>query len=160
MRFSSIFLSILPLAITSLALPTSADALALAARQSVIIPGPVTQPAGSTLVQVGFNSPYNWGFVSRNPQAQAQIFDFLPQGIAHGLGISTSSVVVKELRSLDTSASLGYVTTLARFYIPSGQVNALQAGLLNQGSKFYDNPTAIINSIMEQINHSVSVIVD
>lgn len=159
MRFSQIFLSILPLAITSLALPVaSPDTVEV--RQnlpSAIFPSPPnSQPANSVLVQVGFSQSLNYNFVSSNSQSSAQIFTYLPQGIAYGLGISTQNVVMESLRPLDTSASLGYITTLARFWIPNGQQSAFQVGIRTANSNFYNNPNSVVKSLMGAINPSIS----
>lgn len=161
MRFSQIILSILPLASNCLALPTTTSRNALIPRQdspSVIFPSPPTsQPADSTLVQVGFKQGLNWDFVVANPQSQSQIFSLLPQGIAYGLDIPTSSVVMESLRSFDTTADLGYTTTLARFWVPSDEVNQLRLGIQSPSSRFYTNPNASVKSLMDQINPSISV---
>jgi hypothetical protein len=162
MRFSQVIFSILPLAITCLALPTPSHG-SISLRQSVpaaIFPSPSTsQPAGSTLVQVGFDGSLNYNFVASNSQSSAQIFSLLPQGIAYGLSIATSAVVMESLRPLDTSASLGYTTTLARFWIPSGQVSAFRLGIQTASSRFYSNTNASVKSLMGRINPSITTTV-
>jgi hypothetical protein len=158
MRFPQVILSILPLAITCLALPTASSGT-LAPRQDpplAIFPSPPnSQPAGSTLVQVGFDQAFNYDFVASNTQAVSQIFSLLPQGIAYGLNIATSSVIMESLRPFDTTASLGYTTTLARFWIPSGQNSAFQTGIRTPASRFYSNPNANVQSLMGHINPSI-----
>lgn len=162
MRFSQIIFSILPLALTSFALPTSIPD-ALATRQNlpaVIYPSPQnTQPSGTTLVQVGFGSSLNYAFVSSNSQSAQQIFNLLPEGIAYGLNIATSAVVIESLRPLDTTASLGYITTLARFWIPSEAVQTFRLGIQTSGSRFFNNPSANVKDLVGRINPSISTTV-
>ncbi|KAF2260872.1 hypothetical protein CC78DRAFT_570974 [Lojkania enalia] len=159
MRFSQAILSILSLASTTLSLPSLPDSNAMSIRQSIppdIYPSPPnSQPAGSTLVQVGFNAALNYDFVSSNPSSAQQIFSLLPQGIAYGLGIPTGDVVMESLRGLDTSNSLGYITTLARFWIPSDEVTTFRIGIVIPASNFYNNPDAVVNNLMRQINPSI-----
>jgi hypothetical protein len=161
MRLPQVILSILPLAITCLALPTASFGN-LAPRQglpSAIFPSPTnSQPAGSTLVQDGYNPAFNYDFVVSNTEAASQIFSLLPQGIAYGLDIATSSIIMESLRPLDTTASLGYTTTLARFWIPSGKNSAFQTGIRTPTSLFYSNPSSIVKSLMGYINPTVTTV--
>ena len=156
MRFSQIILTVLPIAGTclSLALPTTpwgsnAEAAALPESDKLI-------PRAATSVQVGFGQALNWDFVSSHPQSAAQITSLLPKGVAYGLNIAESNIGGVSLTFLDTSASLGYKTTLARFTIPSEQVQLFNTGIKTASSRFYSNPDSTVKSLMNQINPAIS----
>jgi hypothetical protein len=130
---------------------------ALAELPAAITPngGVPAQPEGTALVQVGFLSQLNYSFVAGQPTAAAQIFDLLPPGVAYGLGTDTNEVVVAQLRPLDTTDTLGYISTIALLYIPSDDVNALQAALLNAGSPLNNNPDSRVAALMSYISPEI-----
>ncbi|ELP70177.1 hypothetical protein ACKI1I_20675 [Streptomyces turgidiscabies] len=117
--------------------------------------GVPAQPQGTTLVQVGFLSQLDYSFVAGQPTAAAQIFNFLPRGVAYGLGADTNDVVVAQLRPLDTTDTLGYITTVALLYIPSNDVDPLQRALLNSGSPLYNNPDSRVTALMSHISPEI-----
>lgn len=151
------------------ALAVSHAAPAMAASSGVVAPsalaelpaainpngGVPVQPEGTALVQVGFQSQFNYSFVAGQPAAAAQIFDLLPSGVSYGLGADTSEVVVAQLRPLDTTDTLGYITTVALLYIPSDDVDILQAALLNAGSPLYNNPDSRVGALMSHISPEI-----
>jgi hypothetical protein len=134
----------------------------------VILPGAGVpeQPSNTTLIQIGFNYPLNYRFVVSSPVSVAQIFEFLPQGIAYGLtrngggesgdgvGIPVDQVVMQSLQPSDTSQQLGYITTLAFAYIPSDLPPQLERALHTPISAIYRNPNPSVNTLMGMINPS------
>jgi len=115
-------------------------------------------PANTTLVQLGFNYGLNYPFVVRSENTTSQIFAYMPQGIAHGLGISKDQVLMNALMPFDTSDSLGYITTLAQAYIPSGLVNTLQLGLHSPMGDLYANPDTPVKTLMSMVNPTIPLI--
>jgi hypothetical protein len=121
-------------------------------------PGGIPQaPSNGSLIQIGFNYGLNYGFVAGSSTAISQIFAFLPQGIAYGLGIDAEHVKMNAIMPYDTSNELGYMTTLAQAYIPSDLVDQLQLDLHTPVSNLYGNPTSSIRTLMSMINPSLPV---
>lgn len=117
--------------------------------------GVPAQPEGTALIQVGFGSELNYSFVAGQPAAAAQIFDLLPSGVAYGLGTDSNEVVVAQLRPLDTTDTLGYITTVALLYIPSGDEGILQAALLDTGSPLHNNPDSRVAALMSRVSPEI-----
>jgi hypothetical protein len=111
-----------------------------------------SKPGNTTMIQIGFDYGLNYPFVANNADASEQIFQYLPQGIAYGLGINASDIVMHSLQPYDTSATLGYITTLAMAYIPSEQVDALTSALNTASNQIYDNPNDSTKTLMSLIN--------
>jgi len=121
-------------------------------------PGGIPEaPKNGSLIQIGFNYGLNYGFVAGSSTAISQIFAFLPQGIAYGLGVDPEHVKMNALMPYDTSNELGFMTTLAQAYIPSELVDQLQLDLHTPVSNLYGNPTASIRTLMSMINPSLPV---
>jgi len=115
-------------------------------------------PNDTALVQVGFNYGLNYPFVSTTPGSANQIFEFLPQGIAYGLGITSDQVVMHALEPYDTTKDLGYITTLALFNLPSDVVNQMAVELHTPVSKLYQHPNPSVQTLMGMINPSFAVL--
>lgn len=115
-------------------------------------------PPNTTLVQIGFTYGLNYPFVANNGASANQIFSFLPQGIAYALGISVDSVTMHALQPYDTTTHLGYVTTLAMFYIPTALVDTLIMDLRTGVSMLYANPDPSIATLMSMINPSIPIL--
>ncbi|KAK5131510.1 hypothetical protein LTR16_000699, partial [Cryomyces antarcticus] len=64
-------------------------------------------PRNTTLVQVGFGYPLNYPFVVSTAGSANQIFTYLPQGIAYGLGLPNDQVTMHALQPFDTTKTLG-----------------------------------------------------
>ena len=63
-------------------------------------------PEDSTLIQVGFNYSLNYAFVVANPNSSAQIFMYLPIGLAYGLSIKEDQVTMQQPESVRHSEYL------------------------------------------------------
>jgi hypothetical protein len=139
------------------AVPSSAATGIPAYLPKVITPpnGTVEQPEGTSLIQIGFLAPLNYEFVVEHPYSSAQIFQYLPDGIAYGLGIQTSQVTMQSLVPLNTIASTGYTTTLAMAFVPTNLVNTLSMNLHAPSSPLYNNPSATITTLMNYINVAI-----
>lgn len=59
----------------------------------------------SRQVQIGFKYSLNYPFVASHPAAAAQIFKYLPEGLAQGLNIDEGQVQMAELVPYDTSTN-------------------------------------------------------
>lgn len=119
--------------------------------------GVPTAPADNTLIQIGFLYPLNYQFVVANSMSSAQIFMYLPKGIAYGLGLNENQVIMHSLIPYDTTTSLGYITTLALAYIPSGMVSKLSMTVHTPLSPLYQNPNVPVSTIMSHINPAIPV---
>ncbi|XMA10607.1 hypothetical protein WAI453_003398 [Rhynchosporium graminicola] len=116
----------------------------------------ITQPPeDTTLIQIGFLFQLNYKFIVDNPKSSAQIFMYLPQGIADGLGLKRSQVIMQNLIPLDTTQTLQYITTLALAYIPTNMVSTLALDLHTPTSAIYNNDDASINELMNYINPAI-----
>jgi hypothetical protein len=115
-------------------------------------------PEDSTLIQVGFNYSLNYAFVVANSNSSAQIFMYLPMGLAYGLSIKEDQVTMRSLNPYDTQNTLGFITTLATAWIPSNMVDTLQQSLHQQLSSLYQDPDASVYQLMQYINPTIPLI--
>ena len=120
--------------------------------------GTVTQPDNTTLVQIGFLCPLNYDFVVANSKSSAQIFAWLPLGLADGLGLQDNQVIIHTLVPLNTAAKMSCITTLALTYIPSSMVQTLSLDLNIPTSSIYNNNDPSIASLMSLINPAIPLI--
>ncbi|KAM0281774.1 hypothetical protein ACHAQH_003356 [Verticillium albo-atrum] len=118
----------------------------------------ITQPEGTVLLQVGFLYAENYDFVSKNPMAAAQVFTYLPIALAEGAKIDLSKVKVTRLVPYDTMQSLGYITTLARFYYPESMVDQLRMDIKIPNSLLHNNPEQLIYNLTQNINPAIDII--
>lgn len=140
--------------------PTSSAPTGIpSALPKVITPGTAASPApaDSQLIQIGFNYELNYGFVVSHSMASRQIFSYLPQGIADGLGISVENVIMNSLVPYDTQAQLGYITTLALLYIPQSMVSTLALDIHIPTSQLYNDPDPSVNTMMRYINSAIPI---
>ncbi|MCJ1415885.1 hypothetical protein MMC32_002219 [Xylographa parallela] len=79
-------------------------------------------------------------------------------GLAYGLGLDLSGVTMQTLQPYDTTATLGYVTTLAMAYIPSSFVNDLSLDIHTPTSALYANPNDSVNTLVSMINPSFPIL--
>jgi hypothetical protein len=97
----------------------------------------------------------NYDFVVGHPLSSAQIFQYLPIGIADGLGLQTDQIVMKSLIPLDTTQQLGFITTLAQVYIPSNMVSTLGLDLHIPTAAIYNNADQSVNTLVNYINPAI-----
>lgn len=62
------------------------------------------------------------------------------------------------IRPLDTTATVGYVTTLALAYIPSDLVNPLSLQLHNPNSRLYQQPDPAIKTLMSMLDPTIPLV--
>lgn len=62
---------------------------------------------------------------------------------------------MQNLEAYDTSAQLGYVTTLASTWIPSDHVDSLRMDLVDNKNIIYNNPNHATNEIMSRLLPSI-----
>lgn len=116
------------------------------------------RPENMTLVQVGFLYGLNYPFVVSSQVSVAQIFEFLPRGIADGLAIPLEQVMMHSLRPYDTTKDGNYITTLALFYVPSDMVNTLDLDLGMSASKLYQHRDPSVSALMGMIDPSFPIL--
>jgi hypothetical protein len=107
------------------------------------------------MVQLGFLFALNYEFVVGNPLSSAQIFQYLPLGVADGLGLRGDEIVMHSLAPLDTTLELGYVTTLAMAYMPSNMVSTLGLDLHVPAAAIYCNNDPSVNTLMNYIDPAI-----
>ena len=107
------------------------------------------------MVQLGFLFALNYQFVVGNPLSSAQIFQYLPLGVADGLGLRGDQFVMHSLVPLDTTKELGYVTTLAMAYMPSNMVSTLGLDLHVPAAPIYNNADPSVNTLMNYIDPAI-----
>jgi len=114
--------------------------------------------ADMTLIQVAFDYRLNYPFVASTGSSANQIFTYLPQGIAYALEIGADKVNMTAIKPYDTTASLGYITTLALAWVPTNLVSQLQLALHQPLSRAYTNPDPSVNTLMLMINPTISIL--
>lgn len=112
-------------------------------------------PANSVMVQLGFDEGFSYDFIVQNSVAASQIFKYIPQGLVFALGIQPSDVAVFTLRKYDNSQVSGYLAAVLWLYIPADQKETLRTMLHNPHSRLYDQPDAMVYSIMGHIDPSI-----
>lgn len=117
--------------------------------------GMPTPPQDFTLVRLGYMHEYNYEFVVANPVAVGQIFDFLPKGLAYGLGIPLSKVIMLNLQPYDTTKNKGWITTLAFAYIPSDMVDTLDLIRHTPASPFFHSTDPPVAQMMKLLDASI-----
>jgi len=117
-----------------------------------------TAPEGMTAVQLGFLFELNYEFVVGNPMSSAQIFMFLPRGVADGLQLDPDHVILHSLYPLDTTAKMGFVTTAAMAYIPENMVDTLRLNLGSPSSLLYNNGDVAVNTLVNYLNPTIPLI--
>lgn len=73
-------------------------------------------------------------------------------GLAYGLQISTANVTMQSLRPYDTTARLGYITTLAEAWIPSNLTDTLISYIVDANSSIYHYPDTSVNTLMSLLS--------
>lgn len=111
-------------------------------------------PEDSTLVQIGFQYPLNYPFLVAHPLAAAQVFQFLPSGLAYGLDIDASKISMRSIGPYE-SQSAGFVISVALAYVPSSSVSSLKSQLSDPNSHLFNNPIDSVNSLMKLIDPSI-----
>ncbi|KAF8858527.1 hypothetical protein BDZ45DRAFT_591112, partial [Acephala macrosclerotiorum] len=91
------------------------------------------------------------------PMSSAQIFQYLPQGVADGLGLKQEMVVMKSLIPMDTTQQLRFITTLAQMYIPSNMVSTLSLDIHIPTAAIYNNADQSINTLVSYINPAIPI---
>jgi hypothetical protein len=126
------------------------------------LPKVITNPDGAgpapndtTEIQIGFLFPLNYPFVVNNPLSSAQIFKYLPIGLATGLGLDVSQVTMNSLLPLDTTQEMGFITTLALAYIPTNMVSTLTLDIHVPNAPIYTSSDSSVNTLMSYINPSI-----
>ncbi|KAG7135203.1 Signaling mucin MSB2 like protein [Verticillium longisporum] len=130
--------------------PTRAATDAVAPTSGVALP--------SDLPKVGFLYAENYEFVSKNPMAAAQLFTLLPIALTDGAKIDAGKVIVTSLVPYDTMPSLGYITTLARFWYPASMVDQLRMDIKIPNSLLHNNPQQLIYNLTQNINPAIDII--
>lgn len=115
-------------------------------------------PEGSQLIQIAFKEPLHYEFVVGSQLAINQIFTYLPIGVADGLNVTTSKMVMQYLQPYNTLASKHYITTLAMAFIPATDVDKLSVEMLNTNSALYDNPDKSVKTLMDMVDPTVPLL--
>ena len=123
--------------------------------------GPVSQPPNTRLINIAFRYPLNYLFVYNHTVSQQQIFHYIPLGICYGLEeINVSQITMQSLRAWDTYEDVGYVTTLARAWIPEELVDNLGLLVSTPVSRFYHNPDNSTAFLLSMINNAIPITSD
>jgi len=115
-------------------------------------------PKGMKVVQLGFGWSLNWPFVASNSLSAAQIFQYLRTGLQQGLSLEEDQVLMQSLLPLDTSAALGYVTTVAWVQVPENLVDTLGLDLHAPNSALYTNVDPSVYQLMNYINPAIPLV--
>lgn len=74
------------------------------------------------------------------------------------MDLDSNATVIRDLQPYDTSSTLGYITTLAMAYVPTGMVDTLALAITTPGSQLYNNPDSSVNTLMSMINPSIPLV--
>jgi hypothetical protein len=118
--------------------------------------GKPVKPTNTTLIQLGFYHELNYQFVSTNSGSASQMFDLVPKGLADGLG--GVDIKMQSLQPYDTSKTMGYITTLALLYVPSGMIDQLSVDLHTPNSGLYQNTDPTVATLMSFVNPSIPLL--
>lgn len=136
--------------------PATAGTSVVSLHNAIYPSPPTTQPVGTTLVRLSFLCGFNYASVAdldpgTEPQS-TQIFTFAPRGVAYGLNVPDSQVVVKGLHPYDTLGTLGYITMIAEMWIPLNLVGTLGSLVTTPGSKLYNSSDTAEDTMMGFVN--------
>lgn len=109
-------------------------------------------PKNPFLGQIAFKWALNYPFVVANDGGN-QIFWLLPLAISSALNITEDQVVMQGLKPYDTTQFVGYVTTLALFWIPSDLKTNLAAQLRNPLDPLWHHDNPLVNDLTELIDN-------
>ncbi|KAF5577083.1 Msb2 [Fusarium pseudoanthophilum] len=128
----------------------------------VILPNDPNKPIpeGSVPIQLGFLFPFNYKFLARNTVAAAQLFKYLPKGLADAGGFSKDRILVSKIVPLDTQSQWGYITALAKIHYPENMIDSLQADLITPNSPLYNNDLEIVRNLTSVINTKIDIFGD
>lgn len=108
-------------------------------------------------VEIGFKYPLNYRFVAKHGEAAAQIFNYVPEGVAQALGIDQDNVVMIELDPYQNTTS-NFLQTVAKLYVPKNSVSQLQQLVSNRTSALYtDQSDPSVLSLMQLIDDYIPV---
>ncbi|KAF4446361.1 hypothetical protein F53441_9984 [Fusarium austroafricanum] len=128
----------------------------------VILPNDPNKPIpeGSVPIQLGFLFPFNYKFLARNTVAAAQLFKYLPKGLADAGGFDKDRILVSKIVPLDTQSKWGYITALAKIHYPENMIDSLQADLITPNSPLYNNDLEIVRNLTSVINTKIDIFGD
>ena len=123
-----------PLATSQYGIPSTLPQIIAPPDSGGVLP---PQPPNTTLIQIAFTRPLNYPFVISHMPAIQQIFSYLPVGIAYGLSMDVKGVTMQSLQPYDTTATQGFITTVAYAYIPQDDVDLLSLQITNAASRLH-----------------------
>ncbi|KAI1416705.1 hypothetical protein F5Y13DRAFT_99689 [Hypoxylon sp. FL1857] len=118
---------------------------------------PPEQPKDTTLIQISFLYGENYQHLVDEPLAASQMFNLLPQGLAHGGGFDTDRVVMYNIRPYDTIARLGYITSQAMVWYPTEGINKLSDDIGYPTTPLYNHPDPLVRNLTSQINPAIGI---
>jgi hypothetical protein len=147
-------------------LPTTATGTSTQPAQTSGVPPEIPQviappgglppaPSNSTLIQLGFNKELKYPFVAATGNSSSQILYYTPLGLVYALGVPASQVIAQSIRPYDTTATLGYITTVVLAYIPTDQVNVLAHDLTTRSTKLFQQKDPSIRTLFSMINPAI-----
>lgn len=118
-----------------------------------------TIPDGTTIIGITFLYPLNYDFVANNGLASAQIFNYLPVGVAATGDFDADKVQMVNLGPLvSTESTLGYIATVAKMTYPTNLIDQLRLQVKTPNSPLYNNPQAIVRNLTAQINPAIDIL--
>lgn len=90
--------------------------------------------------------------------SSAQIFEYLPKGLADGLNITRDTVTIRSLSPLDTTSQLGFITTIARAFIPQASFDKLKVSIQLPTTALFNNKDERIETLMNYINTAIPLL--
>jgi hypothetical protein len=104
--------------------------------------------------------PFNYKFLARNTVAAAQLFKYLPKGLADAGGFSKDRILISKIIPMDTQSKWGYITAIAKIHYPENMIDSLQADLITPNSLLYNNDLEIVRNLTSVINNKIDIFGD
>ena len=125
------------LATSDFGIPTTLPQVIAPPNSGGVLP---VQPPGTEMIQIAFTRPLNYPFVIQHVPAIEQIYNYLPVGVAYGLSMELGNITMHSLQPYDTTATQGFITTVAYAYIPSDLVDLMVLQVSNPAARFHHYP--------------------
>ncbi|RPA84063.1 hypothetical protein BJ508DRAFT_324050 [Ascobolus immersus RN42] len=114
------------------------------------------RPANSILVRLGFDKHMHYAHLLAHPIAIRQIFEFLPMGIAYGLGLENANATpIHLIQPFHSRRELGYIRTLVFVYIPRSKLEELDNKRYQFRSGLYNNSNRLVRKMMSYLDPTV-----
>ncbi|RPA84023.1 hypothetical protein BJ508DRAFT_46888 [Ascobolus immersus RN42] len=113
----------------------------------------------SVLVRLAFDYSLNYEWLQKESRAVYQILDYLPQGLAYGMGIKNSTnITIRAIQPYDRQRNLGYIVALVYVFIPGDGLEELEDQIPRAGSQLYAHPDESVRELMSFVDPKIPLV--